>query len=89
MNRERCNGDRDARRSLDRWVETLPAFSSLSGRLKALAALRNLMAHEYLDLRFGRVMGFVSGGFAAVAELSAATRGWLISQAAAGSPQTG
>lgn len=110
MSLGRYRADRDARRSMDRWVETLttaaidiakvvlasehrsvpqtygqiladlealPGFSRLSGRLKPLAALRNLMAHEYLDLRFGRVMGFVSTGSAAVAELSATTRRWL------------
>lgn len=110
---ERYRGDRDVRRSLDRWVETLitaaidiakvvlassggavpqtygqvladlealPAFSRLCGRLKPLAALRNLLAHEYLDLRFARVRGFVSSGAAAVEDLAAAARRWLLDQ---------
>ena len=85
---QRYRSERDFRRNLDRWVETLinaavdigkivqaatpgsvpytcgqilaelealNAFSGLSGRLQPLAALRNLLAHEYLDLRFGKV----------------------------------
>ena len=40
-------------------LEALPHFAALSGRLQPLAALRNLMAHEYRDLRFGRITRFV------------------------------
>jgi uncharacterized protein YutE (UPF0331/DUF86 family)/predicted nucleotidyltransferase len=102
--------DRDARRSLDRWVETLisaaidtakivlasqhrpvpqtygqiladlevlPGFSPLAGRLSPLAALRNLMAHEYLDVRFSRVRRFAATDWAAVADLARVTREWL------------
>lgn len=102
--------DRDLRRNLDRWVETiinaaidigkivlasehrqvpqtygqilaelelLPPFSELSGRLRKLAPLRNILAHEYLDLRFGRVKAFVETGATDVADLAALTREWL------------
>lgn len=58
-------------------LETLPDFAALSGRLQPLAALRNLMAHEYLDLRFGRITRFVDEGAAAVGELSRLTRSWI------------
>ena len=58
-------------------LETLPDFAALSGRLQPLAALRNLMAHEYLDLRFGRITRFVDEGGAAVGELSRLTRSWI------------
>ena len=58
-------------------LETLPDFAALSGRLQPLAALRNLMAHEYLDLRFGRITRFVDEGAGAVDELSRLTRTWI------------
>ena len=58
-------------------LETLPDFAALSGRLQPLAALRNLMAHEYLDLRFGRITRFVDEGAGAVGELSRLTRMWI------------
>ena len=58
-------------------LEALPDFSSLAGRLQPLAGLRNVMAHEYLDLRWTRVKDFVSSGSAVVGELAALTRAWL------------
>jgi len=121
MTLQRYLTDRDSRRSLDRWVETLisaaidiakvilasehrtvpqtygqilaelealPAFSRLAGRLKPLAALRNLMAHEYLDLRYGRVKGFVSTGSADIATHCESTRAWLGGQPATDSGQS-
>ncbi len=95
--------DRDLRRNLDRWTETLinaaidigklilasegrsvpqtygrvlgelealPEFSSLDGRLSPLAGLRKLLAHEYLDVRFGRIKAFTNEGAFAVKELA-------------------
>lgn len=109
-------GDRDARRNLDRRVETLitaaidigktilasehrpvpqtygqiladleglPALSGLCGRLRPLAPLRNLMAHEYSDLRYSRVAQFAASGSAAVAELVQAARRWMSDQGSA------
>ncbi|MDD9986315.1 MAG: DUF86 domain-containing protein [Spirochaetaceae bacterium] len=58
-------------------LETLPHFAALSERLQPLAALRNLMAHEYLDLRFGRITRFVDEGAGAVGELARLTRSWM------------
>ena len=58
-------------------LEALPDFAALSGRLQPLAALRNLMAHEYVDLRFGRITRFVDEGAGAVGELSRLTRTWI------------
>ncbi len=99
----RYRSDRDLRRSLDRWTETLinaaidigklilasegrpvpqtygqvlselealPEFSRLGGRLSPLVGLRNLLAHEYLDLRFGRIKAFTNEGAFAVKELA-------------------
>ena len=58
-------------------LETMEPFISVNGRLKLLAPLRNLMAHEYLDLRFDRVKWFVDQGALAVQDLSQAARMWL------------
>ena len=58
-------------------LEALPDFTALSGRLQPLAALRNLMAHEYLDLRFGRITRFVAEGAGAVGDLARLTRTWI------------
>lgn len=66
-------------------LESVPAFSSLAGQLAPLAPLRNLLAHEYLDLRFGRIRRFVDEGATAVEELSALTRSWLEPDSEAGS----
>lgn len=105
----RYRSDRDLRRNLDRWVETLanaaidigkivlaaekrsaprtyaqiladletvPAFASFSKSLSPIAPLRNLLAHEYLDLRFRRVKRFVDTDVEAVARLSETVRMW-------------
>ncbi len=109
ITQQRYRSDRDLRRNLERWVETLisaaldigkvvlsaggrpvpytygqilaeletvPGFTGLAGRLQPLAALRNLLAHEYLDLRFGRVARFVAEGAPAVGELARLARAW-------------
>lgn len=105
----RYRRDRDLRRNLDRWVETLanaaidigkialasekrsvprtyaqilsdletvPAFASLSNSLAPIAPLRNLLAHEYLDLRFPRVKRFVDADVEAVVQLAKTARRW-------------
>jgi len=58
-------------------LESIPHFSELSGRLSPLAPLRNLMAHEYLDLRFGRVRWFIETGAASVGRLAELAREWI------------
>ena len=59
-------------------LEAMDAFSSLGRSLKPLAALRNLMAHEYLDLRFDRVKEFVHADVEAIAQMADIVRGkWL------------
>ncbi|MFW5728949.1 MAG: type VII toxin-antitoxin system MntA family adenylyltransferase antitoxin [bacterium] len=58
-------------------LECTPPFDELHGRLKPLAPLRNMMAHEYLDLRFKRVQTFVTEGADAVADLARVTRAWM------------
>ncbi|MCK4516107.1 MAG: DUF86 domain-containing protein [Spirochaetaceae bacterium] len=55
---------------------TVPGFTELGGRLKQLAGVRNVLAHEYLDLRFGRVQNFVESGSQAVKALAEMTRGY-------------
>ena len=71
-------------------LETLPDFVALSGRLQTLAALRNLMAHEYLDLRFGRIMRLVAEDAVAVGELARLTRTWIsAAEESSGTEQAG
>ena len=52
-------------------------FSDLAGRLRPLAALRNVLAHEYLELRFGRVARLVASGADAVGQVARLARSWL------------
>ena len=58
-------------------LESVEHFSDLAGRLRPLAALRNVLAHEYLELRFGRVARFADTGAAAIARLAGLAREWL------------
>jgi uncharacterized protein YutE (UPF0331/DUF86 family)/predicted nucleotidyltransferase len=58
-------------------LETMAPFDRLCGRVKPLASLRNLMAHEYLDLRFSRVWKFVQEDADTIAELARVTRSWI------------
>ena len=57
-------------------LEAVDAFAGLSGRLQALASLRKVLAHEYLDIRFGPVTEFVEVGATAVGELAQLTKAW-------------
>lgn len=61
-------------------LESMQHFSGLAGRLRPLAALRNVLAHEYLELRFGRVARFADTGAAAVARLARLAQEWLRAQ---------
>ncbi len=58
-------------------LEMVPHYSTLSGRLGHLAALRNLLAHEYLDIRYGRVRGFIDEGVEAIRDMYEISRKWL------------
>ena len=58
-------------------LESLAPFSDLARRLKPLATLRNVLAHEYLELRFGRVASFVEAGADAISRLPCLTQAWL------------
>ncbi len=58
-------------------LESLPTFTSLSGRLAKLAGLRDVLAHEYVDLRFGRIREFAEEGVGAIEELASFTEEWL------------
>ena len=61
-------------------LEETDAFSSHNRSLKPLAALRNRMAHEYLDLRFDRVKEFVLADVDAIAHMADVVRGSWLSQ---------
>lgn len=59
-------------------MEAMDAFASLGKSLQPLAALRNLMAHEYLDLRYDRVNEFVHEDADTIAQMVALVRDhWL------------
>ena len=58
-------------------LEAVGRFSDLAGRLSPLAALRNVLAREYLELRFGRVARFVASGSDAVDQVARLARSWL------------
>ena len=58
-------------------LEATEHFSDLAGRLKPLAALRNVLAHEYLELRWERVASFVGAGADAIGRLARLTLAWL------------
>lgn len=59
-------------------LEAMGAFAPLNRSLIPLAGLRNLMAHEYLDLRFDRVKDFVLADCEVIAQMSAIVRDrWL------------
>jgi uncharacterized protein YutE (UPF0331/DUF86 family)/predicted nucleotidyltransferase len=55
---------------------TVEGFAEVGGRLHQLAGLRNLLAHEYLDLRFGHVQAFVNSGSQSIGALAEAARGY-------------
>jgi len=55
---------------------TVQGFAEVGGQLKQLAGLRNLLAHEYLDLRFGHVQEFVRSGSLSIGALAEAARGY-------------
>ncbi len=57
-------------------LEAVERFSDLAGRLRPLAALRNVLAHEYLELRFGRVQPFVASGADALDQFACLARSW-------------
>ena len=58
-------------------LESSEHFPGLAGRLRPLAALRDVLAHEYLELRFGRVSHFPEAGATAVEGLVRLARAWL------------
>lgn len=58
-------------------LESVESFSDLAGQLRPLAALRNVLAHEYLELRYGRIAHFADTGAAAIAQLAELARKWL------------
>lgn len=57
-------------------LESVESFSDLAGQLRPLAALRNVLAHEYLELRYRRVAHFADTGAPAIAQLADLARKW-------------
>jgi uncharacterized protein YutE (UPF0331/DUF86 family)/predicted nucleotidyltransferase len=55
-------------------LSTLKPFSDLPGDPAALAKLRNLLAHEYLDLRFSELRRFIDSGVEVVEAMALRAR---------------
>ncbi len=58
-------------------LPSVPGFSTVPEDIRNLAPLRNIMAHEYLDLRFTRVRRFIDSDIQIIREVIAATRAWM------------
>ncbi len=58
-------------------IDTVPGLTHIGGRLKPLAALRNVLAHEYLDLRFVKVRNSAQHDAQAVRDLVEAVDRWV------------
>ena len=61
-------------------LESVEHFSDLGGQLQPLAPLRNVLAHEYLELRFDRVARFADTGAPAIGRLAKLAQEWLHAQ---------
>lgn len=58
-------------------LPSLPAFSSVPPEIRNLASLRNVMAHEYLDLRFVRIRRFIDSDIMIVHTVIDSARTWM------------
>lgn len=58
-------------------LRTVDGFASNADRLRGLATLRNVLAHEYLDLRYTQVKRFVDSDSIAVGDLAERIHTWL------------
>jgi len=58
-------------------LPSVPGFSTVPEDIRTLAPLRNIMAHEYLDLRFTRVRRFIDSDIRIIRAVMAATRAWM------------
>lgn len=66
-------------------LPSVTGFGTVSEDLRNLAPLRNVMAHEYLDIRFTRIRRFIEADTQTIREVVAATRRWMDSANAKGS----
>ena len=58
-------------------LPSVSGFSTIPGEIRDLAPLRNVMAHEYLDLRFTRVRRFIDSDIHMVRAVVTAARAWI------------
>ncbi|MDA3950939.1 MAG: DUF86 domain-containing protein, partial [Spirochaeta sp.] len=58
-------------------LPSIPGFSTVPEEIRNLAPLRNVMAHEYLDLRFTRLRRFIDSDVRIIRAVIAATRTWI------------
>lgn len=55
-------------------LPSIPGFSAVPQEIRNLAPLRNVMAHEYLDLRFTRIRRFIESDVEMIRTVVTATR---------------
>lgn len=55
----------------------IAGFETVPDEIGELAALRNVLAHEYLDLRFSRVRRFIDSDIGIVRQVVSATFDWM------------
>ncbi|MDA3949209.1 MAG: DUF86 domain-containing protein [Spirochaeta sp.] len=58
-------------------LPSVPEFSAIPEEIRNLAPLRNVMAHEYLDLRFTRLRRFIDSDIRIIRTVIAVTRAWI------------
>lgn len=58
-------------------LPSIPGFSTVPEEIRNLAPLRNVMAHEYLDLRFTRLRRFIDSDVRIIRAVIDATRTWI------------
>lgn len=58
-------------------LPSVPGFSTVPEEIRNLAPLRNVMAHEYLDLRFTRLRRFIDSDVRIIHTVVDATRTWI------------
>jgi predicted nucleotidyltransferase/uncharacterized protein YutE (UPF0331/DUF86 family) len=58
-------------------LPSVSGFATVPEEIRDLAPLRNVMAHEYLDLRFSRIRMFIDSDVHVVRAVITATRAWM------------
>lgn len=68
-------------------LPSVSGFGNVSEEIRNLAPLRNVMAHEYVDLRFTRIRRFIDSDTLIIRQVIAATRSWMDLANSKGEPE--